>query len=263
MYGGIVLQAGGSGGIVPRGSRAEIFSQIFDVFVALGALVGAVVLSYMLYNAYKYRDHEGRPEDDGYERPVLGEIPTGGGHGRKLLLSFSLSAVIVISLVLWTYGALLYVEQGAAATQSSPDSAEVMTIEVTGYQYGWKFTYPNGERVDGTLRIPEGKEIRIEVTSEDVFHNFGIPPLHVKTDAVPGQTTVTWFGPAEAGEYQAQCYELCGAGHSYMVADVIVMEQSEFETWYENMGNESTSGSSNSSSVTQPALDVAAMEVHA
>ncbi|WP_267642745.1 cytochrome c oxidase subunit II [Haloarchaeobius amylolyticus] len=252
MYGGTVLQAGGSGGIVPEGSRAEIFSQIFEVFVALGALVGVVVLSYMLYNAYKYRDHDGRADEDEYERPVLGEIPTGGGHGRKLLLSFTISAVIVVSLVLWTYGALLYVEQGAAAAQPEPDTAETMTIEVTGYQYGWKFTYPNGERVDGTLRVPEGKEIRLKVTSEDVFHNFGVPALRVKTDAVPGQTTTTWFGPAEAGEYQAQCYELCGAGHSFMVADVIVMEQSEFDQWYENMGNNTTSGGSNSS-VSHPA----------
>ncbi|WP_439025767.1 cytochrome c oxidase subunit II [Haloarchaeobius sp. DT45] len=262
MLGGIVLQAGGSGGIVPQGSRAEIFSQIFEVFVALGALVGVVVLSYMLYNAYRYREHEGRPEDD-YERPVLGEIPTGGGHGRKLLLSFTISAVIVVSLVLWTYGALLYVEQGAAAAQPSPDSAEVMTVEVTGYQYGWKFTYPNGERVDGTLRVPADKEIRLKVTSEDVFHNFGVPAFQVKTDAVPGQTTVTWFGPADPGTYQAQCYELCGAGHSFMVADVVVMEESEFQEWYENMDNASNDGGSNDSSVSQPAASLVAAEVQA
>jgi cytochrome c oxidase subunit 2 len=216
----VVLQAG----LVPRGTRVEVFQRIYWVFLALGALVGVVVISYMLWKAYKYRDgvaHEG----DDVDRPQLGEIPTGGGGGRKLFLSFGLSTIIVVSLIVWTYGTLLYVES------DEPIEGEDLDVEVVGYQFGWDFVYPNGH-TSSTLRVPAGQEIRLTVTSDDVFHNFGIPELRVKTDAIPGQTTNTWFAADEPGEYTANCYELCGTGHSYMTADVIVMPQDEFESWY-------------------------------
>ena len=211
-------------GLIPRGTRVFVFDRIFTVFLLLGTLVGIVVIAYMLYNAYKYRD---TGEEDDLDRPVLGELPEGGGKGKKLFTSFALSAVIVISLVAWTYGTLLYVEEGPAAA----DSVEV---EVEGYQFGWRFTYPNGHTTDGVLRVPADQGVRLRITSADVFHNFGIPELKVKSDAIPGQTSETWFIAEETGTYTANCYELCGAGHSYMTADVVVMEPDEYRAWYDD-----------------------------
>ena len=219
-------------GLVPRGTRTYVFRRIFTVFLVLGTLVGVVVIGYMVYNAYKYRDGAGR-DDEGTDRPSLGELPSGGGGGKKLFTSFALSTVIVISLIAWTYGTLLYVESG-------PPSDESMTVDVEGYQFGWRFTYDNGYTSDGVLRVPRGEAVRLRVTSADVFHNFGIPELKVKTDAIPGETTDTWFTADERGNYTAQCYELCGAGHSYMTATVVVMEPDEFQKWYATTGNEST-----------------------
>jgi len=81
----------------------------------------------------------------------------------------------------------------------------------------------------------------LRVTSRDVFHNFGVPGLKVKSDAIPGQETTTWFVEDETGTYTAQCYELCGAGHSYMTADVVVMEPTEYDEWYAGTNNSSAS----------------------
>ncbi|WP_336022003.1 cytochrome c oxidase subunit II [Halobellus salinisoli] len=208
--------------LVPRGTRTNVFESIFEVFLVLGTLVGVVVVAYMVYNAYKYRDGPGREGD--FDPPVLGELPTGGGGGRKLFTSFALSTVIVVSLVTWTYFTLLYVED--------PPEPE-MEVEVEGYQFGWDFTYPNGHESD-VLRVPSNEVIQLRVTSRDVFHNFGVSELRVKTDAVPGQTTTTWFQANETGNYTAQCYELCGSGHSYMSATVVVMEPDEYQEWYAN-----------------------------
>lgn len=219
-----LLQAGG---IVPRGTRVEVFSQIFTVFLWLGTLVGIVVISYMLYKAYKYRAG-GAGEKAEVERPSLGELPTGGGGGKKLFLSFGLSTIIVVSLIVWTYGTLLYVETSAAT-----ETAESLEVEVVGYQFGWQYTYPNGA-TSGTLRVPKGERIQLKVTSRDVFHNYGIPSQRVKADAIPGKVTDTWFEPTETGTYKAQCYELCGVGHSYMESQVIVMEPEAFQQWYAN-----------------------------
>ncbi|WP_135827165.1 cytochrome c oxidase subunit II [Halorussus ruber] len=234
-YAHVVLQ---QGGIVPKGTRVEVFRQIFTVFLALGTLVGVVVVGYMVYNAYKYRDGDGRGDDP--DAPRLGELPTGGGGGRKLFLSFGLSTIIVVSLIAWTYGTLLYVEENPPG-----EEGETTNIEVVGFRFGWEFVYPNGHSAS-TLRVPENETIRLSVTSDDVFHTFGVPDLRVKTDAIPGQTTDTWLRADETGTYEARCFELCGAGHSYMTAEVVVMEPDEYEAWYANTSG--PNGNSNSSS---------------
>ncbi|UPV76530.1 cytochrome c oxidase subunit II (plasmid) [Halorussus limi] len=228
-------------GIVPKGTRVEVFRQIFTVFLVLGTLVGVVVVGYMVYNAYKYRDDDVPAGDArGDDAPRVGELPSGGGGGRKLFLSFGLSTIIVVSLIAWTYGTLLYVEKNPPG-----DGEEDVEIEVVGFRFGWEFVYPNGH-TSNTLRVPEGQTIHLSVTSEDVFHTFGVPELRVKTDAIPGQTTDTWFLANETGSYEARCFELCGAGHSYMTAEVVVMEPDEYRSWYEN------ASSSNSSALDAP-----------
>ncbi len=242
-----VLQSG----LVPEGTRVQVFSEIYWVFLALGTLVGAVVLAYMLYNAYKYTYDGGSDEKD---RPKLGEVPTGGGKGKKLFLSLSLSAIVVISLIAWTYGTLLFVE-GQTGEQG-------VDVEVEGYQFGWNFHYLNddgsyaGVNTTNTLRVPVDTQVNLRVTSADVFHNFGIPELRVKSDAIPGETTDTWFEASDTGNYTAHCYELCGQGHSYMDAQVVVMDQDEYQDWYQSQNT-----SQNASATNESAAHVAAAGV--
>lgn len=236
LFGRFLLHQDG-GGLLPRGTRVEVFEQIYWVFLVLGTVVGVVVISYMVYNAYRYRAGSGH--DDGSRLP-LGELPTGNEGGRKLFLSFGLSTIIVVSLIVWTYGTLLYVEAGPAAATGSGDHLEV---RVEGYQFGWDFVYPNGH-TDSTLRVPEGETVRLVVTSRDVFHNFGIPDFRVKTDAIPGQTTDAWFVADGVGTHRANCYELCGSGHSFMHADVVVMEPGAYDRWYANTTDGSGDGTS-------------------
>lgn len=240
------------GGLVTSGGAAiqapaEVFDQVFTIFLVLGTVVFIVVTVYMVYNAYKYRHgskHSEKAPDE--ERPTLGEIPTGGGGGKKLALSFTLSAIIVVSLIIWTYGLLLHVETGAAKTATD----DKVVVDVEGYQFGWDFVYPNGATTTNTLRVPKGTVIELQVTSRDVFHTIGSPPLRFKADAIPGQYTDTWFVADQTGNYSAQCYELCGAGHSYMEATIVVMEPEAYQDWYANTSpsNESSSGSGNESS---------------
>jgi cytochrome c oxidase subunit 2 len=229
--------------VIPEGSRVEVFQSIYWVFLGLGTAVGIVVIGYMLYNAYKYRDDGSVDEDD--DRPELGELPTGGGKGRKLFLSFALSAVIVVSLVVWTYGTLLYVEN-AAAGDTGIDGEESLEVEVVGHQFFWEYEYPNGAATT-RLVVPEDRTVKLNVTSADVWHNFGVPEFRVKTDAIPGQYTSTWFIAEETGNYTAQCYELCGSGHSAMKGDVRVMTQENFQDWYADL-NASGEGAADSAS---------------
>ncbi|MFC7068340.1 cytochrome c oxidase subunit II [Halobaculum lipolyticum] len=243
---GTVLHTGG-GGLVPRGTRVQVFDSIFEVFLALGTLVGVVVLGYMVVKAYQYRaaaDHD----DGDVSRPVLGELPRGSEGGGKLFVSFGMSAIIVVSLVAWTYLTLLYVEDPGRSA-ADPDAIEV---EVIGAQFSWTFVYPNGHRTN-VLRAPAGTDVHLSVTSRDVFHNFGVPGLRVKSDAIPGQTTETWFVADEPGTYAAHCYELCGSGHSFMDTEVVIMEPDDYEAWYANTS--ASDGSTNASAANASGSD--------
>ncbi len=217
---------------VPEDWRAQaaIFDELFLVFIVIGTLVGIVVVSYTLWNAYRYRDGNGSP-DESFNPPAVGELPSGagGGKGKKLFLSFGISAVVVISLVVYSYMLLLYVESGP--TEDIDQDAD-MELQVTGIQFIWQFEYPNGHESTGELRVPEGALIKLDITSTDVWHNFGVPELRIKEDAIPGQQSSTWFIATDPGTYEAKCYELCGTGHSEMLADVVVMETEDFEEWY-------------------------------
>lgn len=235
-------------------TQSDVFSQLFLVFLALGTIVGVLVISYVLYNAFKYRtseaDAEGRYDidegdidGDDYDvaRPKLGEIPTGKGKGggKKLFLSFGLSAVLVLSLVIYSYTFLLYVED------TSANQEEALEVDVEGYQFGWDYEYESGltssdydaseldsDADSNALVVPEGEVTKLQITSRDVHHNYGIPEFRAKGDAIPGDTTNTWFQPDQTGIFDANCYELCGAGHSNMKGDVVVLEPDEFEEWY-------------------------------
>lgn len=213
-------------------AQAEVFSEIFLVFLVIGTIVGIVVVTYTLVNAYKYRDRG--QVDDGFEPPQLGELPTGqsGNKSRKLFLSFGLSAIIVISVVVYSYTLLLYVEAGPT---SEIETEGNMDIHVNGFQFGWEFEYPNGQTSFDRMPVPadENQVIRLHVTSEDVWHSFGVTELRIKADSIPGQTDTTWFIADEPGTYTIECFELCGVGHSQMDGEIVVMEPDEFNEWYE------------------------------
>jgi cytochrome c oxidase subunit 2 len=232
---GMVAQTGG----VPR-SPADVFNEVFTVFIVLGTLVGAVVIAYTLSKAYRYLDDGERDEEESGKkvvRPTLGSLPSGSGGGKKLFVSFGISAVIVLSLIVWTYSALLYVDDTPPEVEE-----EALEVDVVGQQYAWQYTYPNGETTT-TLRVPEGQPVALNVTSSDVWHAFGIKEFRVKTDAIPGETTTAWFTADQTGTFETVCYELCGAGHSAMRGEVVVMEPGEYEDWYEGTTEESNSAS--------------------
>jgi len=229
-------------GVAHAGGRtpADAFQEIYTVFLVLGTAIGTLVILYLLYNTSSY-ELFGDGSKKGDDRPSVGALPSDPGGPRKLWLSFFLSAIVVISLIVWTYGFFTDIEAGPEPTGQNVEEMpaygdgqkETLTVRVVGFQWGWRFVYPNGN-VSDTLYVPKDTAIRLEVTSDDVFHNFGISAYNMKTDAIPGQTTEMWFVPEETRTATARCYELCGAGHSDMTAQVVVVEQSEFDSWYAN-----------------------------
>ncbi|HYS29982.1 MAG TPA: hypothetical protein VEQ12_10860, partial [Candidatus Limnocylindria bacterium] len=106
-----------------------------------------------------------------------------------------------------------------------------ITIAVTGQQFAWTYKYPNGF-VAGTLTIPAGEVIRLEVTSKDVLHSFWAPRLAGQIYAIPGQVNHGWLQADHPGTYYGQCNELCGVGHAEMQVTVIVKSKADYDRWY-------------------------------
>lgn len=148
---------------------------------------------------------------------------------------------------------------GLLSDQYSPPRAD-LTIKAIGNQWYWEYEYPDhgisfvsnvltdeearrrGEPrllgVDERVVVPVGATVKMIVTSNDVVHSWGVPAFWVKMDAVPGRLNETWFRAERPGLYYGQCYELCGARHSYMPIAVEVVTQEQFAAWVAAQGGQ-------------------------
>jgi len=73
------------------------------------------------------------------------------------------------------------------------------------------------------LRLKQGAEYTVHLSSTDVNHGFSLYPLNVNFQVVPGYDYALKMTPTEAGEFQVVCNEFCGVGHHMMVGKVIVV----------------------------------------
>ena len=129
-----------------------------------------------------------------------------------------------------------------------------LVVKVTGYAWYWGYEYPSDQggfkfdsnmvaendlkpgqprllTVDNEMVVPVGKIVRLQVTAGDVLHNFAVPSLGQRLDAVPGRLNETWFKADQEGVYYGQCSELCGNGHPYMPITVRVVSEQAYATW--------------------------------
>src|SRR5690606_33598576 len=77
-----------------------------------------------------------------------------------------------------------------------------LVVNVTAQRFFWEFEYPTDGAEDDIeltsqhiLVLPEGRNIRMEMTSVDVIHAFWIPNFRVKMDVMPGRTSELRFTP--------------------------------------------------------------------
>ena len=109
---------------------------------------------------------------------------------------------------------------------------QAMEIKVTAQQFAWSFEYPDyGGIITKDLYLPVGKQVVLRMQSRDVIHSFWVPEFRMKQDVVPGRTTEYRVTPILTGAYKVRCAELCGASHSYMLANLQVVSQADFDSW--------------------------------
>jgi cytochrome c oxidase subunit 2 len=193
--------------------EAEIENAAFVVLTAASVPVLLLVVVPALYAAVYFRASGEDPDADG---------PPIHGHPRFEFAWVALSLAAVAGLAVYGSIGLLEIRGGTDA------AVEVRAI---ASQWKWEFEYPGPGVKSKELVLPVGERARITIVGKDVVHAFSVPAFGVKKDAVPGRETFIYVTPTFTGEYRAQCAEMCGLGHTRMLAEVRVLDVADFQAW--------------------------------
>jgi cytochrome c oxidase subunit 2 len=201
-----------------------------------------VVIGILLYFGWALAFWRQKPGDETDAAPL---------HGNIKVQATWIVATSAIVLALAVYGTVeLIAPAGAGAGQGpqpifkngmppaasttswSPNSNNILQVQVIGQQWAWTFRYPQFGGFETTqLALPDNQPVQFNVTSLDVIHSFWAYTLGVKADANPGVNNVAYTTPNTLGDFQVRCAELCGIWHGAMYDTGEVLTDSNFMAW--------------------------------
>lgn len=207
--------------------------SLFRFFLYIGIAAAAIAIGSMTYFAIKNRSK--------IKRGTIESAATlSRSRAREAVIFGSISAILLFALAIGSYRMTIDI-------QNPPSISESLVIDVTAFQWGFRFRYPQNFTTVGDCTIPSEKPVIFNITSIDVMHNFGLPEYKLKIDAIPGRYNLLWIrAPSVSGNdtvtYQIRCYELCGTGHTYMIGSLIVMSPPSFSEWVTRNTSNMTGG---------------------
>jgi cytochrome c oxidase subunit II len=204
-----------SAGLMPEPASAQAvpIDWLWDLQVKAMTFLFALIVVPMVYSLVVFRRRKGDTTDAEH---IEGNT--------KLEIAWT---VIPLFVVLGM--AYIGAENLAETRRVDPDAMEV---RVTGFQWGWRFEYPEYGITTNELYLPVNRQVVLKMTSTDVLHSFWVPEFRVKQDLVPGRVTELRITPTMVGDtYKVRCAEMCGTSHAYMESPVIVAEMTDFDAW--------------------------------
>ncbi len=222
-----VLRWGSPTGVTQQDSNVQ---RLWNVTYYIAIPLGAIVIGLIVWCAVRYRV---RPDEDHIPRQVQYHIP--------LEVFYTIVPIALVAvLFVYTYQA----ENKEDSVSPSP----ALVVRVDAFQWGWRFTYPNGYEVIGSvatepninstslpiLTLPAGETVQINLYSDDVNHSFYVPAFLFKRDAIQGINNSFDFNidPSVAGQrFVGECTQFCGTYHPYMRFWLQVMARNSFSTW--------------------------------
>jgi cytochrome c oxidase subunit 2 len=207
---------GAFGGVSEAGNDAYKLWQGFSVAaVIIGGFTSLLILWVVLRYRVKKNDTS-IPKQTQYNIPL--EI---------------LYTIVPILVVIGLFSTTIVVENKVVANPK-PDAQ----INVTAFQWGWKFTYPGhkayivGQTTQTpTMVMPANEDVRINLRSSDVIHGFYVPKFNFSRYAQPGLLNIFTFNITKPGLYKGQCAQLCGLYHSLMYFNVKVLPTDKYDAW--------------------------------
>ena len=211
----------GNGGFAPETPHSPNASRInssYKLIALFTGLIFVLVEATLIWFIVRYR-RRGRPRT--LEGPQI--------HGATRLELIWTAAPVVILAIIAVF--VFYELPGIKNVPAAKAEGGPLRIKVEAHQFYWQFTYPNGSVSIDELQVPVNRTVRVDIHSEDVDHSWWVPELGGKFDAIPGQTTHTWFRAERLGSYPGQCGEFCGVYHAKMTAFVVAETKQEYDSW--------------------------------
>lgn len=192
---------------------AQAWEHLHLFLLLVCAFFFVIVIGPMIFFAFRFRKRPGRK-------------PRYITHNFALEVTWTLIPTLTL-MVIFTWGWIVYQKMVYAV----PDN--FVEVRVVAKSWSWTFQYDDGRTTTNELYVPVNRPIKLVMTSDvnDVLHSFFVPNFRIKKDAVPGMYTTVWFTPRVIGQHQIFCAEYCGAGHSEMLAKLIVLEQKDYQLW--------------------------------
>ncbi|MDQ3019840.1 MAG: cytochrome c oxidase subunit II [Bacteroidota bacterium] len=181
----------------------------FWVITGISIVLLLIITVAMVYFVYKYSSKR---------NPVASNIE-GNTTIEVIWTIIPVILVLIMFFISWS---------GFRNMRDVPKDA--MEVSVTGQMWKWTFEYDNKKKSD-TLYLPVNRDVKFNLHSLDVLHSFFLPAFRVKEDAVPGRINYYWIRTTEIGSYYASCAEYCGLNHSYMYAQIKVVDEQTYLTW--------------------------------
>jgi cytochrome c oxidase subunit 2 len=219
---GFLAWIGTGRGLVPIDPASRSADDIQDLYVFTGAFASAIFLVVTVpLVMFIVRFRAG-----GRSRDVEGPQIRGN---TRLELAWTLVPVLILVAI----AGFTFYKLSGITTVPEAGAAGRLEIRVEGRQFYWLYTYPNGVVAVDRLRVPVDRVVDVEITapSWDVVHSWWVPELTGKRDAIPDQTTSTWFRATREGTFDGRCGEFCGLEHALMETTVEAIPAAEFDAW--------------------------------
>lgn len=193
-------------------SITHLFVGILFVMFAIFALVATMVVVAII----RYRDREGAPE----ARQEFGNT--------RLEIAWTVVPILLLAVI------FIFMVRTIHASDP-PIRGHTPDLRVIGHQWWWEADYlDSGVVTANEIHIPIDTPILIDVESADVIHDFWVPELGRKIDAIPGHGNHLWIRADQPGVYQGACAEFCGNQHAWMRMIVVAQSQADYAAWQRN-----------------------------
>jgi cytochrome c oxidase subunit 2 len=195
----------------PGSPFAAAITHVFIVTLGVCAVIGIAVTTAIIYSLVVFRSRA-----DGSEPPQVAENP-------KLEMVWTVLPLAIV--------AALFVLTLDTMARSDPLPERAPDVTVIGHQWWWEVRYPSGVVTANEIHIAAGRPLLLRLESADVIHDFWVPQLARKMDAVPGHPNSLWISADQPGEYGGACAEYCGAQHAWMRLLVVAEPAATFDAW--------------------------------
>lgn len=222
LRGGATATSGQTSPFFPASPEAQSISDLFIIVLVFMAIILAIVTGLVFYVSWRYRA-PGVVVGAGGTAPAV-EPPQVFGH-RQLEIIWTTIPFLILVVITG------FMVRTMWAVDVPTDLKQKADLEIVGHQWWWEARYANGVVVANEIHIPAGRRLLAEVQSFDVIHDFWVPQLARKMDAIPGQPNRVWLQASQPGTYLGFCAEYCGTQHAWMQIRVVAHTEAEYAAW--------------------------------